>query len=114
MNRRLYHPCLQTFRLALPYTFRDVHRPTGTTVEVRILGDAGGVWRIQRSDSGWIWSGDDACNPEAIFSIEQVDAWKVFTKRRSPDEKRRQVPTISIQGDEELAAAVLGRVSVMA
>src|SRR5919112_5996993 len=39
--RRLYHPVLDTFLRALPFTYRDVEAPTGTIVRISITGEAG-------------------------------------------------------------------------
>ena len=35
-SRRLYHPVLDAFLRALPYTYRDVDAPEGTVVAVTI------------------------------------------------------------------------------
>ena len=39
--RRLYHPVLDTFLRALPFTYRGVDAPEGTTVVVTVSGEAG-------------------------------------------------------------------------
>jgi hypothetical protein len=112
--RRLYHPCLQTFMLALPFAFRNVRQPTGTVVAVEMQGEAGGEWRILREEHGWDWFNGSSVSPTAVISLPQADAWKVFTKRRSADEKRRMFPAIKVQGDQSLGDTVLELVSVMA
>ena len=48
--RRLYHPVLETFLRALPFTYRGVDAPDGTTVLVSITGEAGG--RLVRPQGG--------------------------------------------------------------
>ncbi len=40
--RRLFHPCLDTFLRALPFTYRHVRADSGTAVAVTIRGEAGG------------------------------------------------------------------------
>jgi hypothetical protein len=113
MTRRLYHPCLDTFLRALPYTFRDVEVVDGTAVTVEIVGDGGGVWQIVRRDGAWSLVAPTASSTAKV-SIPQADAWKVFTKRRTQDAVLAQFPDILFEGDEQLGRHVLGMVSVMA
>jgi uncharacterized protein (TIGR03083 family) len=53
-GRDLYHPCLDTFMRALPFTFRSVEAEVGTVVAVEVTGEAGGVWSVERRDGGWV------------------------------------------------------------
>src|SRR5262249_10350311 len=43
---RLFHPCLDSFMRALPFTYRNVAADAGTTVTVVVSGEAGGSWHI--------------------------------------------------------------------
>ena len=46
--------------------------------------------------------------------MDQDTAWKLVTKRRSPEAIRKQFPDVRITGDEALGLHVLDMVSVMA
>lgn len=113
MNRRLYHPCLETLLRALPFTFRDVTAADGAAVTVEIMGEAGGVWRIIQQGAAWSFA-EDSGPSSTVVTISQADAWKVFTKRRSTAETLAAFPKIQIQGDQQLGRTVLEMVSVMA
>ena len=49
---RLFAPVLATFVRALPHTFRNVDAADGSTVHLRITGQAGGEWSISRKTVG--------------------------------------------------------------
>jgi len=53
-ERRLFHPCLDIFMRALPFTFRSVEANAGSVVTVLITGEAGGSWFVHRQASGWL------------------------------------------------------------
>lgn len=113
-GRQLFHPCLDIFMRALPFTYRNVKADVGATVVVETTGEAGGSWFVQRQSSGWR---QVAASPEpatAIVTMDQDTAWKLFTKRRSREAIREQLPNIQITGDRALGLHVLDMVSVMA
>lgn len=109
-GRELYLPVLDTFMRGLPHAFRSVAARQGTTVEVKILGEAGGSWWIEKSDSCWNIS-ELAEKPEAVISIDQELAWKVFTKAIDADSAAQQV---QLRGDRNLGLQVLSLVAVLA
>jgi uncharacterized protein (TIGR03083 family) len=112
--RHLYFPVLDTFMRALPYTLRDVTAEAGAIVEVVVTGEAGGRWAVRRRDDRWEWIDGPATQPSARLTIDQRDAWKVFTKRRDADSKLRAFPGIRTEGDVALARRALEMVSIMA
>lgn len=113
-ERRLFHPCLDVFMRALPYTFRHVDAPQASTVRVTITGDAGGEWYVTRSGSAWLLTRDTTNTPTAHFTISQDSAWRLFTKRLDRAAAIRRFPGIRIDGDVVLGSHVLDMVSVMA
>jgi hypothetical protein len=113
-GRDLYHPCLDTFMRALPFTFRSVEAGVGTVVAVEVTGEAGGLWSVERRDSGWVQVPVPPRRPTATVTMDEQTAWKVVTKRRSREAVRQQFPGIRIAGDEPLGLHVLDMVSVMA
>jgi hypothetical protein len=117
MTARLYHPCLQVFMRALPFTFRDVDAADGTSVAVDVTGEAGGVWQLVHRGGAWEWH--EQPRPGELTDATRVvlpeqDAWKVLTKRRSYEAVLKQFPEITIDGDQQLGHRVLEMVSVMA
>jgi uncharacterized protein (TIGR03083 family) len=113
-GRDLYHPALETFLRALPYTYRDVDAPRGTTVRVRITGEAGGDWVVGRAAGGWSLLADAGRSDAATVWIDQADAWKLFTKRTDRATARARFPGIRVEGDVELGERALEMVAIMA
>lgn len=113
-ERRLYHPCLDLFLRALPYTFSDTTASAGTSVVVEVTGAAGGRWHIVRTSDRWVDSDSGETDPVVQVTIPQESAWRVFTKRQTADELLAQFPQIKINGDDALGRTVLEMVSVMA
>ena len=114
ISRRLYHPCLDIFMRALPHTFSGIDAEPDTSVIVRVEGDAGGTWEVVRREDDWCQTDQPTRSPAAKVIIDQTDAWKVFTKRRSASEQLRLFPGIRVEGDERFAHRLLEMVSVMA
>jgi uncharacterized protein (TIGR03083 family) len=110
-GRRWLHPTLDVFVRALPFTYRTAKAPPGTSIRLEIIGEAGGVWTLVRDPTGWgLFEGSDAA-PEAVVSMDQDTAWKLFSKGLDRNAGRRQ---IRIQGDAALGEPVLDSLAVMA
>ena len=58
---RLFHPCLDTFLRALPFTYRNVQAEDGTSVVVSIYGEAGGDWFLLLNPD--VWLSEDSLAP---------------------------------------------------
>jgi hypothetical protein len=113
-TRRLFHPCLDTFLRALPFTYRHVEADGGTVVAVAIRGDAGGDWYIVKEADDWRPVAQPKGSPKATVSLGQDSAWKLFTKRMDRQSALARFPDIAFEGDRELGLHVLNMVSVMA
>ncbi|HYH67218.1 MAG TPA: maleylpyruvate isomerase N-terminal domain-containing protein [Urbifossiella sp.] len=113
-GRRLMHPCLDAFMRALPVAFRGVEAAPGTAVVVVVTGEAGGSWLVERGDGGWRQVPGASVPPTSTVTMDADTAWRLVTKRRTPDEARRLFPDIRVEGDERLGMPVLGMVSMMA
>jgi uncharacterized protein (TIGR03083 family) len=109
-SRELYFPVLDTFMRGLPHAFRSVSAREGTTVEVKVIGEAGGSWFLERSAPAWKLA-EHGDRPEAKLQVDQELAWRVFTKGVSAEEAGQQV---QIAGDRALALQVLSLVAVLA
>jgi hypothetical protein len=111
ITHELFHPFIDTFMQALPYTYRHMILDEGTTLQVQITADAGGDWYLTRKNEGWILNKTRAGNPAAVLAIDPDTAWRLFSKGISPEQAREKVV---IRGDEQLALPALEMVSVMA
>lgn len=119
MTRELGHPCFDIFMRALPFTFRNVDAEVGSIVLLKITGDAGGSWFIQRQSGGWeqmerVNGLKPSERPTAIVTMDQDTAWKLVTKRRNRDVARHQFSSLQIEGDVRIGSHVFDMVSVMA
>lgn len=111
MTRSFYHPVLDTFLQALPFTYQPVPSPEGTRLCVHITGEAGGTWVIEKQEQGWRFADNSDLSADAVVKIPASIAWKLFTKAVSPKQARSH---IAIAGKEDIAMPVLGMLSVMA
>lgn len=110
MEREFYHPVLDCFLRGLPYCFRDVDAPLGSTVVVVIEGEAGGTWVLERGAAGWRLSDAIPAEPTSQVTIPQDIAWRVLTKGIDRGAARAAA---SISGAEDLGERVLGLVSIV-
>ena len=113
LERPLYHPVLRTFLLALPFTFREVDAPAGTSVALRIHGEAGGEWSIMRRDRDWGFADVPADRADALATFGPETAWKLFTRRCTREAALERFADVRLTGDLRLAGRVLEMVSIM-
>jgi hypothetical protein len=104
---------LDTFLRALPFTYRGVEAPAGTTVLVAIIGEAGGDWFVRRAVEGWELLYEIEGRPDSMVAIDQSDAWLLFTKRTDRATARARFPSIRVEGDTDLGETVLEKISIM-
>jgi uncharacterized protein (TIGR03083 family) len=108
---RFFAPILDAFVRAMPYTYRDVAAPEGTCVTLNINGDSGGAWTIQKEGIGWKLYVGAKQPPDAIVTIDQEDAWRLFTKGIDPAQVRART---SLMGAETLGDVIFQMVSIIA
>lgn len=110
MTAELYHPFLDTFMQALPFTYRHTPAPAGTVVQFTLTCPGGGHWFLQKQEN-WTLVTAPSTTPAAHTTIDGSIAWKLFSKswRRSD-----VMPYVSITGDGGLGNVVLDMVSVVA
>jgi len=111
MEKDLFYPFIDTFMCALPQTYRYVDATIGTSVMVRVTGDSGGEWHINKTEEGWVLRHTTRVAPNAVVTIDPDTAWRLFSKGISPEEALEKV---RIEGAEELGKVALGMVAVMA
>jgi uncharacterized protein (TIGR03083 family) len=97
-------PVIDTFVRALPYAYRSVDAPDGTTIVLRIDE---GVWTLRRESSRWVLYADAADAPTTSIAMSGDAAWRVFTKQKID-------PHAHIEGDARYADAVLGMIAIVA
>ena len=112
MTPEFFHPCIDAFLRALPYTYKNIDAAIGTLIMVEITGEGGGVWYIERIFTGWRFVKNlSMAEPFATAKMPTGIAWKLFTKAINAEEAAREIET---QGDFDLIKPVLGMISVMA
>jgi len=109
-SREWLHPVLGLAVRGLRRALAPHRRPSGTVVEVRLTGEAGGVWTAEAGDEGWIVHDGEARSPVAVVTLPAPAAWRVFFNAVPFEEARDRADRT---GDPELADAVLRLRSVM-
>ncbi len=110
MTKELYYPVLDTFMIALPFTYKDVAAAENTVVQISITGEPGGDWFITRKEK-WLLTKTNNLPVAAQATINGDVAWKLFTKSWR---KNDVMDFISIKGNSKLAEPVLHMIAVMA
>lgn len=112
VGSRWLRPLLAVSVLALPRVYADVPAAPGVAVSLRILGEAGGSWRLRRGPQAWRLEEGQPDEPAAAtISLDQDAAWRIFFKMLVPEEARRLV---RCEGEPALAEAFLSARAVMA
>lgn len=110
LTRELYHPVLDCFMRALPFTYRNVSAAAGTAIRITVSGECGGNWNLLRGDTAWMLTERGQDQPAAETIIPQEIAWRIFTKGIDRASARSQV---KITGDAALALHVVNMVSIV-
>lgn len=111
MERELYHPVLDAFLRALPYSYRAIPAADGAVLHVRVEGEAGGDWFLVRHAGAWQLRTSAEGRAAAQVSIPQEIAWRVFTKGVRKDAAAQQMTFV---GDQALGMHLLNTLSVIA
>ena len=110
-DARFFTPILDAFVRAMPYTYRDVTAPKETCVCLCVSGDAGGQWTIRQEEKAWVLYTGAKEPLDAKVTIDQEDAWRLFSKGIDPKQVRARS---SIAGSEDLGARIFQMVSIIA
>lgn len=110
MTRELYHPVLDCFLRALPFTYRNLSAKAGALVQIVISGECGGRWNLYRADDGWQLIGAPSGEKTSETTIPQEIAWRIFTKGIDRKSAESQV---TVTGDAKLGLHVLGMISIV-
>ena len=111
MTREFYHPVLDCFLRALPFTYRAMSAQTGTYVQINVSGECGGSWYLCRAEQEWKLLREPAGEKASETTIPQEIAWRIFTKGI---ERQAALGQIKVSGDTKLGQHVLGMISIVA
>jgi uncharacterized protein (TIGR03083 family) len=110
VSREWLHPVLDTFVRGLPHRYRNVLAAEGTSISLRIEGDAGDEWTLVRAERWQLFHGI-ALQATATVHMDQDTAWRLFTKGIDLSTARAQT---RIAGDFALGEPMLSLVAIMA
>ncbi len=96
MTRELYHPVLDCFMRALPFTYRDKPAEPDTQLRFNVSGDCGGSWFLHRDGDRWVQVEAPKGRPVSETTIPQDIAWRLFTKGISREAARAHVTVTAI------------------
>jgi len=103
MTPDLYHPVLDCLVRALPYAYRDVDAPAGTSLQLEISGECGGRWALSRGSTKWSLVKAAVGAFTSRVTIPQELAWRVFTSGIDRSSGCRE---IQVEGNRDLAEKV--------
>lgn len=110
MTPELYHPVLDCFMRGLPYSYRHVDAPAGTSILLDISGKCGGTWALSKEADGWGFVGGCPKEIACRVTLPEAIAWRLFTKGIAADLAR---PQVEIEGNEALVAGILGLTAIV-
>jgi len=110
-DAKFFSPVLETFMRALPYTFRHVSEPDGTSITLSVSGDSGGQWTLLREKGRWGFYQGTTMEPDTEIILEEDIAWRFFTRGIEKDGARKH---ITIKGNKNIAEPVFEMVSIIA
>ncbi|MCS4436236.1 maleylpyruvate isomerase N-terminal domain-containing protein [Aquiflexum gelatinilyticum] len=111
LQARYFEPLMDTFMMALPFTFAKENAIDSTVIEVKIVGEFSKSWWLEKNQDLWKLIKQGSNPPTSIVQLEDKIAWKLFCKNLRPQDILHK---IEISGDLKLGKRVLEMVSVMA
>lgn len=110
LTRELFYPVIDTYMCALPQTYRYTDAVVGSSVMIRVTGDAGGEWHINKTEEGWVLRHTTRVEPLAVVEMDAGTAWRLFSKEISPEEAEEKV---KLEGAAELGKIALQLTSII-
>jgi uncharacterized protein (TIGR03083 family) len=110
-ERRFFHPILDTFVRALPYTYKDILVADKTVLKFTVIGEAGDTWYLVGEANTWALYKDVALQPVTVVTMDQETCWRLFTKGMSKNQARAKT---TIEGNQKLGEKLLETVSIIA
>jgi len=110
-STHLFHPFIQTYMLALPKTYKDINTKEGTSINIKVKGNAGGDWSLVRMKNEWVLYEKQINNAQTIININQDTLWRLFSKGINKNLARKR---ITIKGNKKLGENILNTISLIA
>jgi len=110
-EKRFFHPVLDTFVRALPYTYKDIAVADTTVLKFAVAGEAGDVWYLVGETNRWFLSKSVELRPVTVVTMDQETCWSLFTKGMNKDQAKAKT---AIEGDQILGENLLETVSIIA
>ena len=110
LERRWLHPLLDLSFRALPHAYRATGAADGTTVLVRVTGEAGGTWSLVREGDVWGLYRGTAAAAMTEVSLDPDTVWRLLYNALPGSEARRRA---QIDGNAALAEPLFAMRSVM-
>ncbi len=110
LTKQLFYPFISTLMYAFPYTYRDVKAPEGIIVQIKITGEAGGEWYIEKLRDEWQFNTKTQLIPDSAIIIDSQTAWKLFSRGISPE---KGIEAVRIEGNKDLGRIALQMVAFM-
>ncbi|MBZ5534535.1 MAG: maleylpyruvate isomerase family mycothiol-dependent enzyme [Acidobacteriia bacterium] len=111
MTPEFYHPVLDCFMRALPFTYRTRTAKAGTYAQFNVSGECGGSWYLYRDGQRWRLIQAPLGEKVSDTTIPQEIAWRIFTKGIDRESAQRQV---QVSGDTDLGLHILMMISIVA
>ena len=110
-EKKLFHPFIQAYMMALPKTYCNVNTDIGTRISIQVTGGAGGYWLLKKIKDDWQLSEERSDNNSSKVIIDQDTIWRLFSKGM---DKKLTESKIVFEGDLKLGKKILNTVSLIA
>lgn len=78
LSKQFYSPYLNYTMQKLTKHYDGIRANLGSTVKVEIVGDAGGVWYLEKQQENWSFVEAIKAEPNATVYLDQQIAWLLF------------------------------------
>jgi uncharacterized protein (TIGR03083 family) len=110
-TKAIFRPYLETSLRALPYHYRTLWQPVGTTLKFLIRGEIDYIVFLSKEEDSWQLLNNYEGMPDSTVEVGQEIIWRIFSKGISPAEAQKY---IRITGQTEAGAMLLNMLAVMA
>lgn len=105
-----FYPYLDTSVRALPYHYREVAAPAGTTIAFVFVGEEEKIWHLIKQATGWQLAKGRGVNAACTVRLPDDLAWRIFTKGVAYEAALAQA---EILGEERFGLPVFQMLAIM-
>ncbi|KKQ32229.1 MAG: hypothetical protein US49_C0012G0011 [candidate division TM6 bacterium GW2011_GWF2_37_49] len=109
-SSELFYPAIDTFMKGVPHVFKDTNADLNCGIEIHIIGNGGGFWFLEKTETQWQFVKNLKNAPDAKIKMSDDTAWQLFTDSISKDVAAK---SISITGNKLLGEAILNTRTVL-